>query len=182
VKGRRRFGLSMVQAASGLMVGGFGLALLGVAWGWFGTLGGLAFVLGLVLLPLGGFVYSKQPLRLLTVFFARLAFLVLLLSAGIFGFLRYQRLPAARVALDFLVVSGVVWFVLWIVARSREWPLLEMTVFPASGGGGGWSYSSGGSSGWSSSGSSSWGSSSGSGSSFSGGGGSSGGGGASGSW
>ncbi|HET8646688.1 MAG TPA: TPM domain-containing protein, partial [Vicinamibacteria bacterium] len=151
VKGRRRLGLGMVQAAAGLMIGGFGLVLLGVAWGPLLGLGGLAFLLGILMLPLGGLVFAKEPWRVLTLFFGRLAFVVLLLSAPVFGFLRYQGVPAARVALDFLVVSGVVWFVLWIVARSRAWPLLEMTVLPR--GGGGWSYSSGGSSGWSSSGS-----------------------------
>jgi uncharacterized protein len=179
--GRRRLGLAVVQAGTGLMIGGFGLVLLGVAWAALFGLGGLAFLLGLMALPLGGLLYAQEPLRILTVSFARLAFVVLLISAGVFSFLRVLGDSAARTALDFLVVSGVTWFVLWMVARSREWPLISMPDTS------GWSFSSGGSSGgsWSSSSdssSSSWSSSSDSGSSFSGGGGSSGGGGASGSW
>ncbi|HEX6737646.1 MAG TPA: TPM domain-containing protein [Vicinamibacteria bacterium] len=179
LRGRRAFGLMLLKAAAGLLPGSFALILLSVAAPWTASLAGYAFLLGFPALLLGGLLYAKEPGRILTVLFGRLAFVVMLASAGLGGFTWYLGAPEFQIALDVLVVSAVVWFILWMVARSREWPLLEITSGSGSSGGG-WSYSSGGSSDWSS-GSSSW-SSSDSSSSFSGGGGDSGGGGASGSW
>jgi uncharacterized membrane protein YgcG len=176
--GRRRLGQWLLKAAAALLPGSIGLSLLSVAVGSPPRLLGYAFLLGVPALVLGGLLYSQEPGRILTVFFARLSFVAMLASAGLFGFTRYLGSPDSQMALDALVVSALVWFILWMVARSREWPLIEVS----SGGGGGWSISSGSSGDWSS-GSSSWSSSSSdSSSSFSGGGGDSGGGGASGSW
>jgi uncharacterized membrane protein YgcG len=104
---------------------------------------------------------------------------VLVLSSFFQAFFLFFR-AWSETLVDWIVVPGLVWFPLWIFARSRGWRMAPEVET----GGGGLSYSSsgsssGGSGGWSSGYSSSSSSSS---SSFSGGGGSSGGGGASGSW
>jgi uncharacterized protein len=176
--GRRRLGLTFLQAAAGLLAGALALMLFSVAWLGFMSLAGYAMMLGIPALLVGGLLHSEDPVRVLVVFFARAAFVVLLVSTGVFSFLRYLVADGSQTAMDVMVVSAIVWFVLWIIARSRGWKLVEKIELVGSSSG--WSYSSGGSS----SGSSDWGSSSGGGggSSFSGGGGSSGGGGASGSW
>jgi uncharacterized protein len=181
LSGRRRFGLVLVQAGAALLLGTFALMLLAVAWGSLANLAGLAFLLGPPTLILGGLLRSEDPLRVLTVFFARAACIVFLISAGLLTLILVVGASGAQAATDWTVVSGLVWIALWVFARSRGWKLIEKIQLPS---GGGWSYSSGGrsSGGWSS-GSSSWSSSSrSSGSSFSGGGGRSGGGGSSGSW
>ena len=180
LSGRRRFGLALLQASAGLLLGTFALILLSVAWEPLTWLAGFAILLGPPTLILGGLLRAEDPVRILTVFFGRAAFVVFLISAGLLTLILVAGATGAQVATDWTVVSGLLWIVLWIFARSRGWKLLPKIQLSS----GGWSYSSGGrsSGGWTS-GSSSWSSgSSSSGSSFSGGGGRSGGGGSSGSW
>ena len=175
--GRRRVGLAFVQAGAGLIIGGFGLLCLAALWISFAGWGGRAMFYGVLVLILGGFVHAKEPLRTLTLFFGRLGFFVLAISVIALVLIRVFTGSFSQAAIDWVVVSGLLWLMIWLFARSRGYALYEAPQ-------GGWSYSGGGrSSGWSSSGSSSWSSSSrSSGSSFSGGGGRSGGGGSSGSW
>ena len=177
--GRRRLGHGLLQAAAAMLIGGFGLICLSAAWEPLGNGGGFALLWGFPTLAVGALVRSQEPLRHLTVFFARTAFVVLLVSSVFLAAILFVETTGAQTALDWVVVSGLVWLMLWLFARSRGWKLVSKPQI-----GIGSTYSSGGrSSGWSSSGSSSWSSSSGSsGSSFSGGGGRSGGGGSSGSW
>jgi hypothetical protein len=178
--GRRRIGLWMVQASAGMLIGAFGLLCLTAAWDSVSTGPGFAFLFGLPLLALGGLLCAADPLRVVTLLVARTAFVAFLFSLCFVAACVGMRLPDVWTAVDWAVVSGLLWIVATVFARSRGWRVaLEV------GTGSGSTYSSGGrSSGWSSSSSrSSWSSSSGSsGSSFSGGGGRSGGGGSSGSW
>jgi uncharacterized protein len=178
--GRRRVGHGLLQAGAGLMVGGLGLLCLSAVRESLAGWGGRALLYGLLALIVGGFVRAQEPLRTLTVAFARLAFAILMLSSIFLAVILIAGTVGAQVAIDWVVVSGLVWLMLWIFARSRGWELISKPD-PVSA-----TYSSGGrssGSSWSSSGSSSWSSSSSSGgSSFSGGGGRSGGGGSSGSW
>ena len=174
--GRRRVGLGILQVSAGLVIGAFGIFCFAALRESLAGLGGLALLGGFPGLVVGGIVYSQDPLRLLTVFAGRMAFLILLISALFLAAILFVQTTGAGTALDWTVVSGLVWLMTWIFARSRGWKLLPKIEFSSSYSG------SGRSSGWSSSsGSSSWSSSS-SGSSFSGGGGRSGGGGSSGSW
>lgn len=176
--GRRRAGLGLLQAAAALLVGGFGLLCLSAVWTSITGWGGFALLFSVPAAILGGLLRSLEPLRHLTVFLARTAFVVLLVSSVLLAAILFVEASGTQTALDWVVVSGLVWLMLWLFARSRGWKLVEKPEFSSS------TYSGGGrSSGWSSSGSSSWSSSSrSSGSSFSGGGGRSGGGGSSGSW
>jgi uncharacterized protein len=141
--------------------------------------GGYVLLAAVLALPVGGVLFSRDPMETLTFAANRLSGMVffpsLLFAAFFFIFGATEQLPAL---LDWMVPSGLVLLVSIVVARSRGWVL-----WPKSGGGGG-SYSGSGYSpgGSRSSGSGYSSSSSSSGSSFSGGGGSSGGGGASGSW
>ncbi|HET9317719.1 MAG TPA: TPM domain-containing protein [Vicinamibacteria bacterium] len=178
--GRRRVGIGLLQGGAGLMVGGFGLLCFAAVWASFAGWGGRALLYGLLALIVGGFVQSDDPVRTLTVAFGRLLFVTFAISGVALGAVRFFEGYFLRSATDWVVVSGLLWLMVWTFARSRGYTLYEA---PA----GGWSsYSgSGRSSGfsWSSSSGSSWSSSSSSsGSSFSGGGGRSGGGGSSGSW
>jgi uncharacterized protein len=177
LQGRRRIGLGMVQAASGMLIGGLGLLCLSTLGSALMSLAGYGYAYGVPLMIAGGLTTAREPLRLVTVFLTRLAFLVCLVSAIVLAVLIWLRVDALWTAIDWVVVSGLSWLMLWVFARSRGWIVkVEVQL------GGGSTYSSSGrSGGWSSSGSSSWSSSS-SGSSFSGGGGRSGGGGSSGSW
>lgn len=156
----------VILAAVGLLcfLGVFGLRL---------ATGGYLLLAAVLALPVGGLLYSSDPVKALTYTANRLSgvvFFPCLVFGTFFWFADAKEfLPGL---LDWAVPSGLILLVTVIVARSRGWVL-----WPKSSGGG--SYSSRGYSGgssWSS------GSSSSSGSSYSGGGGSSGGGGASGSW
>jgi uncharacterized protein len=176
LSGRRALGREVAVVAGCVIVASLGvMCFLGLFGLRFGA-GGYVLLAAILALPVGGVVYSDNPLETLTFAANRLSGMVffpsLLFAAFFFAFGATDQLPAL---LDWMVPSGLILLVTIIVARSRGWVL-----WPKSSGRGG-SYSSSGYSG----GGSSWssgGSSSSSGSSFSGGGGRSGGGGASGSW
>jgi uncharacterized protein len=176
--GRRRVGLGIVQAGAWLMIGGFGLLCFAAIWASFAGFGGRALLYGLLALIVGAFVQAENPARSLTVAFGRLLFVVLGVSSITLAALRYFEGYFSRTAIDWVVVSGLLWLMVWAFARSRGYKLYEApqggTTYSGGGSSGGWSWSS-------SSSGSSYSSSSG-GSSFSGGGGRSGGGGSSGSW
>jgi uncharacterized protein len=176
LSGRRALGREMAVVAGCVIVASLGLlCFLGIFGLRLGA-GGYLLLAAVLALPVGGVLYSRDPLETLTftanrlsgfVFFPSLLFAVFF---GVFG--ATEMLPSL---LDWVVPSGLVLLVTIIYARSRGWVL-----WPQSSGGGSYS-GSGYSSGSSRSSGSSYSGSSG-GSSFSGGGGRSGGGGASGSW
>ena len=176
LSGRRALGREVMVVAGCAIAASFGLlcffGIFGARFGW----GGYVLLAAVLAMPVGGFLYTRDPMKALTFTANRLSGLVFfpsLMFAGFFWFFEATELLPGL--LDWTVPSGLVLLVTIIYARARGWVL-----WPKGSGGGSYSGSgySGGSS-WSS-GSSYSGSSGGS--SFSGGGGSSGGGGASGSW
>jgi uncharacterized protein len=175
---RQRFGLGLLQAGAGLLIGAFGLIALSVGGlQFFAQLAGFAILLGVPALPLGGLLRSDDPLKVLTLFFGRVSFAVFILSGLALALVLFIHDPGIVNVLDFFVVSGLIWLACWVYAHQQGFklaPKVEVSEYRGSR----YSGSSGG--GWSSS--SSYSSSSSSSSSYSGGGGSSGGGGASGGW
>ena len=184
--GRRRVGVGLLQAGAGLSLGCFGLLCLSPVWGALAGWGGRAILFGLLALIVGAFVQSENPLRALTVALGRLLFSVMLVSAVALAAIRFFEGYFMTAAIDWVVVSGLLWLMTWAFARSRGYKLYDPPERGRSYSGGGWSgggsWSSGGGSSWSSSSSGGSSYSSSSGSSYSGGGGRSGGGGSSGSW
>src|SRR5687768_6003832 len=173
LSGRRALGREVAVVAGCVIVASLGLLCFLGLFGLRLGAGGYVLLAAVLALPVGGVLYSRDPLETLTftanrisgfVFFPSLLFATFFLVFG-----ATEMLPGL---LDWTVPSGLILLVTIIVARSRGWVL-----WPKSSGGGrsysGSGYSSGSS--WSSGSSSSS-------SSFSGGGGRSGGGGASGSW
>jgi uncharacterized protein len=176
ITGRRALGRLMATVGGCLVAGGIGIACFVGALGARPGLGGYLLLTGLLALTIGGILYAKDPVQVLTLTVGRLSAVVFIpsvLFAAFFAVLGGRELIPSL--LDWLVPSGIVWLAATVFARSRGW-----VIWPKGSGGGSYSgsgYSSGSS--WSSGGSSYSSSSS---SSYSGGGGSSGGGGASGSW
>ena len=179
-KGRIGLGVVLLQAGTAILLvslalflfSGLGLHAVGVA--------AKALTVAPVLLVVGGFLRAKDPWEILTLVVGRIAFVAMAISGIYLGMMRLAEttgapIPGRQVAIDIAVPCGLVFLMMWIVARSRGWRMGPKEL-GTGGGSGSWGFSGGGSSSWSSSSSSS------SSSSFSGGGGDSGGGGASGSW